>query len=127
MACCSAGHSPEQILEYVSNRVAAIDRSRVHIKRTDKRQTSSHISPCDGPHFRIIGKAIREIMGRPEVGIVFSKATCYRCSASLAESMYFLDVVQLIKVFIPQEGLLVAPYLVVGEACHADIRAQPEG
>ena len=73
-ARCSAGHTPEQILEYVSSRVAATDRSRVHIKRTDKRQTSSHISPSDGPHFRIVAKAIRETMGQPEVAEACSNA-----------------------------------------------------
>lgn len=77
----SAGHTPEQILEYVGNRVAAADRGRVHIKRIDKRQTSSHISPSNGPHYQIIAKAIREIMGRPEVGQVSSSAVLQHCSA----------------------------------------------
>jgi hypothetical protein len=69
IACSYAGHTPEQVLEYVTNRVTAKDRSRVEIVRTDKRQTSSQISPSDGPHFRTIARAIRESMGNPEVGI----------------------------------------------------------
>jgi hypothetical protein len=108
-----AGHTPEQILEYVSDRVAAKDRSKVQIQRIDKRQTSSHISPCDGPHFQIIARAIRDTMGRPEVGKV-SSIPIHSNNGSLA----VIAPIGMLSVphFAPQEKILVAPYLVVGEA-----------
>lgn len=74
--CCCAGHTPEQVIEYVKSRVPAKDRSRVQAVRVDKRQASSHISPSSGPHFQLISRVIRETMGRPEV------LCCSVCSAS---------------------------------------------
>lgn len=61
-------------MEYVRSKVPAKDRDRATVVRLDKRQASWHISPSDGPHFRLISRVIQETMGGPQASIMSDAA-----------------------------------------------------
>ncbi len=62
-----AGHTPDQVVDYVRSLVPGKDRERVDVTRLDT-QPLSHISPsASSPHFALLSRVIRETMGRPGV------------------------------------------------------------